>query len=69
MSEINSKVIYNFECPEFQSFYKFMFTFNEKKKKLSLDVVKLYFESLFYKKYPICKEFVEFLEVKNVILT
>jgi len=46
-----------------------MFSFNEKKKKLSLDMVKLYFESLFYKKYPICKEFVEFLEVKNVILT
>jgi len=68
INEINKEIIYNFESQEFKNFYKFLFTFNEKKKKnmIDLDNVKLYFEILFYNKFPICKDFVYFLEKQNV---
>ena len=64
--KISSNIIFNFGCDEFSRFYNYLFTTNETKKKINIDVVKLYYEILFFNKYPICKSLIEFLEEEKI---
>jgi hypothetical protein len=58
---------------DFKNFYYFLFDLNvpgteqeKKKKSLSLDIVEVYFKSLFCDQFSITKEFLQFLKLKNV---
>ena len=46
---------------EFKNFYRYLFTFNNTKI-LSFEVVEVYFNNLFLKKYPIVQFFLQFLK-------
>ena len=49
---------------EFKDFYKFLFVFNtmNTSKILSLEVVEVYFKNLFYNKFAISKDFINYLK-------
>ena len=58
---------------DFKNFYNFLFDLNvpgteleRKKKSISLEVVEVYFNSLFCDQFPITKEFLQFLTEKKV---
>ncbi len=58
---------------DFRNFYNFLFDFNvpgseqeKKKKTLALEIVEVYFNSLFCDQFPIAKEFLTFLKEKKV---
>ena len=53
-----------FESNEFKDFYKFLFVFNtmNTSKILSLEVVEVYFKNLFYNKFAISKDFINYLK-------
>ena len=58
---------------DFRNFYNFLFDLNvpgteqeKKKKSLSLDIVEVYFKSLFCEQFPITNEFLQFLKEKKV---
>ena len=58
---------------DFRNFYNFLFDLNvpgaeqeKKKKSLSLDIVEVYFNSLFCEQFPITKEFLQFLKELKV---
>ena len=58
---------------DFRNFYYFLFDLNvpgsaqdKKKKSISLEVVEVYFKSLFCDQFPISKEFLQFLKEKKV---
>ncbi len=58
---------------DFRKFYNFLFDFNvpgseqeKKKKTLALEIVEVYFNSLFCDQFPIAKEFLTFLKEKKV---
>ena len=58
---------------DFRNFYNFLFDLNvpgsaieKKKKSISLEVVEVYFKSLFSDQFPIAKEFLQFLNEKKV---
>ena len=58
---------------DFRNFYYFLFDLNvpgteqeKKKKSLSLEIVEVYFKSLFCDQFSLSKEFLQFLKEKNV---
>ena len=58
---------------DFRNFYYFLFDLNipgseqeKKKKSLSLDIVEVYFKSLFCEQFPVAQEFLVFLKEKKV---
>ena len=67
LEEVKNQINYvredllDFQSNEFKEFYKFLFTFNASKI-LSIDIIEVYFQNLFYNKYPITKEFIQFLK-------
>lgn len=55
------KILLDISSNEFKNFYRYLFTFNNSKI-LSFEIVEVYFNSLFLKKYPIVQFFLQFLK-------
>ena len=70
LNELKSEIIHIREnlldlySQEFKDFYKFLFVFNtmNTSKILSLEVVEVYFKSLFYDQFAISKDFIQYLK-------
>ena len=79
LNEVKNKIIkireqlLEIHNEDFKNFYDFLFDLNvpgseqeRKKKSLSLEVVEVYFKSLFCDQFPVTKEFLQFLAEKKV---
>ena len=78
LAEVKNKIVnirgelLDIHNEDFRNFYNFLFDLNipgteqeKKKKSISLDIVEVYFNSLFCNQFPIAKEFLQYLAEKK----
>ena len=79
LAEVKNKImnirgdLLDIHSEDFRNFYYFLFDLNNpgseqerKKKTMSLEIVEVYFKSLFSNQFPIAKEFMQYLNEKKV---
>ena len=79
LAEVKNKILnirgdlLDIHSEDFRNFYNFLFDLNipgteqeKKKKSISLDIIEVYFNSLFCSQFPIAKEFLQYLGEKKV---